>query len=244
MLPSLIKHVDHSKSTIFLASDNWLILKRLHFKPSTKYTFLIVREVFPTQPILKILPLTLSPKVTIPPWATKVDKMVESPIMCLEQLLSKVPKDVFPWSIGRGQQVKCMWKPFVGPKKYFLYDSTRVDKMSIPSTRLACGGSTRMDFGLLPFVLPWSLFPFGVRPIEFSLVSSFTLWPPSPKSLSLVNSFAPSSFSPSWVIPRGVLQRLFWDLQILLSNTLKMRYPSWVTWLLYQLKVSMWDRVN
>ena len=73
------------------------MLSRLCFKPSTSKIFSIKEdEVIQILPIPMILPLPLSPNVTLPPSITSRDvNCFTSPVMCLEQPLSKYQRCLF-----------------------------------------------------------------------------------------------------------------------------------------------------
>ena len=61
-------HIDDSKITLNFLSQNWLILSKLCFKPSTSKTFSMKEEgVILILPLLIIFPFPLSSKVTFPP---------------------------------------------------------------------------------------------------------------------------------------------------------------------------------
>ena len=91
---SMTRHFPFENSTMKSWSHIWLMLNRFTLRPSTYRTFEMSgspsREMIPFPLIYDLLP---SPKVTLPPFLdSKILKRDRSPVMCLEQLLSRYHK--------------------------------------------------------------------------------------------------------------------------------------------------------
>ena len=91
---SMTRHFSFENSTIKSWSHIWLMLNKFTLRPSTYKTFAMsgnpCREMIHFPLICDLLP---SPKVTLPPFLdSKTLKRDRSPVMCLEQLLSRYHK--------------------------------------------------------------------------------------------------------------------------------------------------------
>jgi len=120
-------------------SHNWLMLSRLCFKPCTYWTFYILAELgLPIIPLPLILSLSLFPNVTSPPsFFSKVRKQSLSPVMCLEQPLSKYHGFVLaPWG-----------RTYIWQDKNFRYPC------NVTSLRVS---SSKISFLSVTLCLVWS----------------------------------------------------------------------------------------
>ena len=93
---SMTRHFSFENSTMKSWSHIWLMLNRFTLRLSTYRTFAMSnslgREIIPFPLICDFLP---SPKVTLPPFLdSKTLKRDQSPVMCLEQPLSRYHKHV------------------------------------------------------------------------------------------------------------------------------------------------------